>query len=66
VNPIEISLIVHTNEKQNHHYILCCANKIMFNILQKIKAIDGFLLGTLAALFLTIAMILFFATMEGK
>jgi len=38
----------------------------MINVLQKIKEIDGFILGTLIALFLTIAMILFFATMEGK
>jgi len=38
----------------------------MINVLQKIKGIDGFVLGTFAALFLTIAMILFFATMQGK
>jgi hypothetical protein len=38
----------------------------MINILEKIKKIDGFILGTLIALFLTIAMILFFATMKGQ
>jgi hypothetical protein len=38
----------------------------MVNILQKIKQIDGFILGTFGALFLTLAMILFFLSMEGK
>jgi len=38
----------------------------MINVLQKIKEIDGFVLATFAALFLTLTIILFFATMEGK
>jgi hypothetical protein len=53
-------------KKENHHYILCSAYKCMINILEKIKKIDGFILGTLIALFLTIVMILFFATMKGQ
>ena len=66
MNIMRIILIIPSSEKQSHHYILCYTNKIMINVLQKIKEIDGFVLGTFAALFLTIAMILFFATMEGK
>jgi hypothetical protein len=38
----------------------------MINILQKIKEIYGFVLATFAALFLTLSIILFFATTEGK
>jgi len=36
----------------------------MINVLQKILRIDGFVLGTLTALFLTLAVILYFATKE--
>jgi len=38
----------------------------MSNILEKIKRVDGFILGTLSALFLTIAVILYYATMGSK
>lgn len=38
----------------------------MSNILEKIKNIDGFVLGTLSALFVTIAVILYYATIGSK
>ena len=38
----------------------------MSNILQKIKKIDGFVLGTLSALFLTLAVILYYASIGSK
>ena len=38
----------------------------MSNILEKIKRVDGFILGTLSALFLTIAAILYYATMGSR
>lgn len=60
------NILVPNSEKQNYHYILYCCNKIMNKILQKIKRIDGFILGTFTALFLAIAMILFYATIDGK
>lgn len=60
------NILVPNNEKQNYHYILYCCNKIMSKILQKIKRIDGFILGMFTALFLAIAMILFYATVGGK
>ena len=38
----------------------------MNTILEKIKNIDGFILGTLSALFVTIAVILYYASMGSK
>lgn len=38
----------------------------MGNILETIKKIDGFILGTMSALFVTIAVILYYATIGSK
>lgn len=59
-------IVIFTNEKQNNFFILCYSNTIMIKVLKKIKKIDGFILGTFGALFLTIAMILFFVVTQYK
>ena len=59
-------LLLPSMKKRCHNYILYWANDVMSNILEKIKRVDGFILGTLSALFLTIAVILYYATMGSK